>query len=200
MVPDITDTFGNIALLTPTSGLLGGTITVTDSELVLVSQAAAFLALLQVGSGSGIPVANVDFGGHTQTVTDTLANIQTLTGAAAWQQNASVQSDFSLAVADTVANLVNPDNATALAAMASTTLLGDQTSSAIDAEALFAVKNAIHFSLGVNVLTVQDTAAHLLDPVYLDGVQHGVGVATVRLRHGLRGRCGSADGKGELPH
>ncbi len=170
VVPQIADTFANIATLLPGSGVLGGTITVSDSEAVTVAQAAAFLALLQVGGGTGIPATNVHFGGHIEAVTDTLANIQTLTGTQAWLQNTSVQSDFSLVVADTVANLVDPANTAALSAMAGTTLSGNLTTTAADAEALFAVQNAIHFSLDSHTLTVQDTAANLLDPVNIDGV------------------------------
>ena len=170
MVPEIADTFANIVQLSPDSGLLGGTITVSDSELVTVAQVASFLSLLKVGNSSGIPAANVHFSGNVETVSDTLANIQTLTGAPAWTQNTDVQADFHLTTADTVAALIDPANLTALSAMAGATLSGNQTASAADAEALFAVKSAINFNLDGNMLTVQDTAAHLLDPANLDAM------------------------------
>lgn len=180
VAPQITDSFSNIAQLLPSSGLLGGTITVNDSEAVTVTQASDFLALLKVGAGSGIPAANVDFAGHVETVTDTLGNIQTLTGASAWAQNAGVHADFSLVVADSVGNLIDPGNLAALSAMAGTTLSGDQTTTAANAETLFAVQSAIHFGLDGHALTVQDTAANLLDPANMDGV----GMASVLLLSG----------------
>jgi len=96
VTPDITDTFSQIATLTIGTNLLGGTIAITDSESVTVTQANAFLALLKVGGGAGIPIANVSFGGHIESVTDTLANIQTMTGAAGWTSNVSVHTDFHL--------------------------------------------------------------------------------------------------------
>ena len=180
VLPQIADSFSNIAGMPGSSGLLGGTIVVNDSEAVSVAQASAFLGLLKVGGGPGIPAANVSFAGHVEAVTDTLANIQTLTGAAAWTQNASVQGDFSLVVADSVAHLIDPANTAALATMAGTTLAGDQTTTAADAESLFAVQTGIHFSLGSHTLTVQDSAANLLDPVNIDGV----GMASVLLLAG----------------
>jgi hypothetical protein len=169
VTPDITDTFAHVATLTLGSGLLGGTITVTDSEAPTVAQANAFLALLLAGGNGGIPAANVSFGGHTEAVTDTLANIQSLTGSAGWTSNASVHGDFTLVVADTVAHLIDPANTAALAAMAGTTLSGDQTVSAANAESLVNLETTIHFGLGGHTVTIQDTAAHLLDAANADG-------------------------------
>jgi hypothetical protein len=166
VTPNITDTFTNIAEMSLGSGLLGGTMTVNDSEAITTGQAASFLALL---GGSGIPVANVSFAGHVESITDTLANIQTLTGSSAWTNNAAVHADFHLVVADSVANLINPANLSALEGMNSTTLSGNQTVTAANAEALFAAANAIHFSLGASTITIQDSAANLLNPGNSDG-------------------------------
>jgi hypothetical protein len=164
--PDITDSFSQIATLTLGDGLLGGTITVNDSEAITTTQAGDFLALL---GGSGIPVSKVSFGGNVESITDTLDNIQTLTGSAEWTSNTGVHSDFSLVVADTVATLINPANTTALAAMHATTLNGNQTVSAANAESLFAVESTISFSLGSYTITIQDSAAALLNPSNSDG-------------------------------
>jgi hypothetical protein len=119
--------------------------------------------------GSGIPVSKVSFGGNVESITDTLNNIQTLTGSSEWTSNTGVHSDFSLVVADTVATLINPANTTALAAMNATTLNGNQTVSAANAESLFAVESTINFSLGSYTITIQDSAADLLNPSNSDG-------------------------------
>ena len=169
VTPDITDTFAHVATLSLGSGLLGGTITVTDSEAPTVAQANAFLALLLVGGNGGIPAANISFGGNIEAVTDTLANIQSLTGSAGWTSNASVHGDFTLVVADTVAHLIDPVNTAALAAMAGTTLSGNQTVSAASGEALVNLATTIHFGLGGHTVTIQDTAAHLLDAANAGG-------------------------------
>ena len=169
VTPDITDTFAHIATLTIGSGLLGGTIAVTDSEAPSVAQAAAFLSLLLVGGNGGIPGANVSFGGHTEAITDTLANIQTLTGSAGWTANTSVHADFTLVVADTVAHLIDPANTAALTAMAGTTLSANQTVTAASAESLFALETSIHFTPGGHTVTIQDTAAHILEAANADG-------------------------------
>jgi hypothetical protein len=167
VTPHITDTFANIATLTTGSGLLGGTITITDSESITVSQANAFLALL---GGSGIPVANVTFGGHVQSVTDTLSNIQTLTGSLNWTSNVSVHVDFNLVVADTAATLINPSNTATLATMNGTTLSANQSVTAANAESLFAVENTIHFTKGSHTLTALDTVSNMLNAANSDGI------------------------------
>ena len=165
----ITDTFANIATLSIASGLLTGTLTITDSASPTVAQANAFLALLLAGGNGGIPIANVSFGGHTEAITDTLANIQTMTGSAGWTSNAAVHADFSLVVADTVATLINPANTTALEAMAGTTLSSNQTTTAANAESLVNLSSSIHFSLGGHTIAIQDTAANILNPSNADG-------------------------------
>ena len=170
VTPQISDLFSNIAAMSPGSGLLGGTMTVTDSEAVTVAQATSFFALVQVGSGSGIPAGNITFSGGVETITDTLTNVQTLTGLSSWTGNASLRTDFHLEVADTVANLINPANTTALSGMSATTLSGNQTVTAASLETLFTLESTIHFSLGGNQLTIQDAAADLLNPTYSDAV------------------------------
>lgn len=167
--PDITDTFAHIATLAIGGGLLGGTIAVTDSGAPTVAQANAFLAILLAGGNGGIPIGNMSFGGHTEAITDTLANIQTLTGSAGWTSNASVHTDFSLVVADTVATLINGANTAALSAMAGTTLSGNQTTTAANAESLFALEGTINFTLGGHTIAIQDTAANILNLANADG-------------------------------
>jgi hypothetical protein len=167
--PDITDTFAHVATLALGGGLLGGTITVTDNASPTVVQAAAFLAILRVGGNGGIPIANVSFGGHIEAITDTLANVQTLTGSAGWTSNVSVRAAFSLVVADTVANLINGANTAALSAMAGTTLSSNQTTTAANAESLNNLTSTIHFGLGGHTVTIQDTAANILNLANADG-------------------------------
>ncbi len=167
--PDIVDTFAHIATLTLGNGLLGGTITVTDSASPTVAQAAAFLAILLVGGNGGIPIGNVAFAGHVEAITDTLANIQTLTGSASWAANTAVRADFSLVVADTVAHLIDPANTAALSAMAGTTLSSNQTTTAANAESLVTLANTIGFALGGHTVTIQDTAANILNLANADG-------------------------------
>ncbi len=105
-----------------------------------------------------------------EAVTDTLAHLETFTVTSAWTSNAGVRSDFTLVAADTVANLIDAANTTALGALHGTTLNGNQSATAGQAEALVGLESTIHFSLGSNQLTVSDTAAHLLDPVNADGL------------------------------
>ncbi|MGE4047644.1 MAG: beta strand repeat-containing protein [Acetobacteraceae bacterium] len=170
VTPHITDTFANLATLVIADNLHGGTFTITDSATITVAQANAFLALLKVDGGAGIPVANVNFDGHVASVTDTLANIQTMTGAAGWTNNSSVHDDFNLVVADSVANLINGANTPALAAMNGTTFVSDQTTTAANAQSLYALQDTIHFSKGGHVLTIQDTPTNLLDFANVDAL------------------------------
>lgn len=170
VTPAITDTFAHIAGLTLQDNLHRGTFTITDSGTVTTSQANAFLTLLKVGNGPGIPVSNVNFSGHVEAVNDTLANIQTLTNSSGWASNPSVHDDFSLVVADSVAVLVAGNNTAALAAMAGTTFSGNQTTTAASAQLLYTLKDTIKFTKGAFTLTVEDTAAHLADPTYIDGL------------------------------
>src|SRR6202034_4373132 len=95
------------------------------------------------GTGAGIPVANVTFPG-LEAVTDTLSNLQSFTSTAVWTSNAGVQSHFTLVAADTVANLINPLNTTALSALHGTTLSSNQTPSAHDAETLAVLQSTIN--------------------------------------------------------
>ncbi len=177
VTPQITDSFANIAQLSQSSGLLGGTIAVDDSGSATVAQATSFFGLIQVtNGGAGIPAANVSFNGfglssaQVETITDTLENIQDLTGLTSWRNNVSLQSDFHLEVADTVNNLINPSNTTALSGMHGTTLTGDQTTTAASLESLFTLETTIKFSLGAYHVSLQDTAADLLNPSYSDAI------------------------------
>jgi hypothetical protein len=175
--PIIDDSFADIATLSLTSGFLAGvtkanvTINIGDIASPTALQVSEFLALLQVGgTGAGIPVANVTFPG-VEAVTDTLSNLQSFTSTAVWTSNAGVQSHFTLVAADTVANLINPLNTTALSALHGTTLSSNQTPSAHDAETLAVLQSTINFTLGTTyALTIVDSAANLLNPIYSDGV------------------------------
>jgi hypothetical protein len=168
----ITDTFANLSTLLTSgssalSGLLTGTLTVSENDTVTTAEVIAFLDLL--GNG-GISVAHVNFGGHTVTVTDTLVDLATITGSAAWS---SVSSHIALTAADTVANLIalaNPGSAATLATLTATTLEGAQSSNANQAETLATVQSTIHFSLDGNHLTILDTASDLLNPTNVDGI------------------------------
>ena len=170
VTPDIVDTFEHVATLTTGTNLLGGTITITDSGTVTVSQANSFLALLKVGGGAGIPIANVDFTGHIESVTDTLSNIKTMTGSGGWTSNTAVHDDFNLVVADTVSVLINGTNTASLTTMNGTTFSSDQTTTAANATTLSGLADSIHFAKGSYTLTVSDTPTHLLDPSYADGL------------------------------
>ena len=80
-----------------------------------------------------------------------------------------MHTDFSLVVADTVATLINGANTTALSAMAGTTLSGNQTTTAANAESLFALEGTINFTLGGHTIAIQDTAANILNLANADG-------------------------------
>jgi hypothetical protein len=171
VTPLITDSFTNVAALTNASPLLGGSITINDSEAVSAATAEAFFGIIKVGMGAGIAAANVSFGIHaTETVTDTIANLQTLTALPAYSANASLTSAFTLGAADTVANLVNSANTSFLEGLASSTLTGNSITTAANAEALFLIETEIHFTKGSYTLTVQDTAVDLLNPANSDGI------------------------------
>jgi hypothetical protein len=170
VTPQITDSFANIAALTSASALLGGTMTVNDSEAVSAATAEAFFGIIKVGNGAGIAAANVSFGTNVETVTDSIANLQTLTALPAYSGNSALAGAFTLGAADTVANLINASNTSFLEGLTSSTLAGSSTTTAANAEQLFIIANEIHFSKGSNALTVQDSAANLLNPTYSDGI------------------------------
>lgn len=169
VTPQISDSFAALAAgLTVGDGLLSGTITVTDSSAVSTTQANEFLALL---GGSGIPVANVSFGGNIETITDSLTDITAFTAGANWTTNSTVHTDFRLVVSDSLATLINPTNLTALEGMNGTTFSGNQTGiTAAQAESLFLIENAIHFNANGYTISLQDSVAQLLLPANSDGV------------------------------
>ncbi len=67
----ITDSFANVAGLALGANFLAHTtianvqITISDSATPTTAQVSSFLGLLAAGSNGGIPVANVNFNGHT---------------------------------------------------------------------------------------------------------------------------------------
>ena len=163
---NVADTFADISnLLLAGDGLLNGTVTVSDSNpAATIAEATKFFALL--GVAGGIAAANVSFGGNVETVTDTVAGIQTLLSYSGWTANASLHGDFHLVAADTVQDLAGA-SASELAALFGTTLSGNQTGIlAANAET---VAEEAHFTLGGYTITIQDTAANLLNPAYIDG-------------------------------
>jgi hypothetical protein len=171
VTPQITDSFSNIAALTNASPLLGGTIVVNDSESVNAAAADAFFGIIKVGVGAGIAASHVSFAAtDTETVTDTIANLQTLAALPAYSANSALASAFTLGAADTVANLVNSANTSFLEGLASSTLITSSTTTAANAESLFLIENEIHFAKDGSTLSVQDTAANLLDPANSDGI------------------------------
>jgi len=169
VTPQITDTFANVAGLTSASSLLGGTITISDSEPVNATLASSFFNIIKVGAGAGIPAANVSFGSHVENVTDTYANLLSLTGIAAYSANPTLASAFTLGAADTVANLINPAHLSFLETLSSSTLSANSTTMAASAETLFLIENEIHFSKGTDTLTISDTPTNLLNANYSDG-------------------------------
>jgi hypothetical protein len=164
----LTDTFSNLSALGSTSPLLTGTIVVNDAENLNASQAQGFLGLL---SAAGVADGNVSFTGGAETVTDTVANLRTLTASTAWTANASLQSHISLVASDTAANLDNPANTAFLNTLSGQVLSATATTSAASATALHGLSN---FSLGGHNLIVSDTAANLVNPANATGL----GIAT----------------------
>jgi hypothetical protein len=171
VMPDIADSFSNIVNgLTASSPLLSGTLAISDSENVTAANAEAFFALIKVGNGAGIAASQVSFGGHVESVTGAVADLQSLTGLSAWTANASLASAFTLSAADTVANLINSTNRSFLEGLSASTLSGNLTTNAASAESLFLIENQIHFTKGSHTLTVQDNPADLLNAANADGI------------------------------
>jgi hypothetical protein len=167
VTPEITDSLAHINALNLSSPLLDGTVMVNDTEQLSAAQATHFLGLVNAGSGPGINPAHLNFCGHTQTVSDSVAALQGVTTGPGW---AALQSRFQLNAADTVANLINGINTAYLAGLHGTTLAASATIDAADAESLATLASQIHFSLGDNALTIADSAANLLDSANSDGV------------------------------
>ena len=175
---NITDSFSNIVApiggLTAQSPLLDGTLTVSDAENITAVQAQSFFGLIQVPStqvpNPGIAAANVMFGTNVEAVTGDIADLQTLTGLPAWSQSPTLTSAFTLTAADSVANLIAPGNTTFLAGLKASELAANATTNAASAEKLFGLQTQIHYTTDGSALTVRDTAAHLLNPNYADGL------------------------------
>jgi hypothetical protein len=170
VTPEITDTFVHVASLSNASGLAGGTITISDSEAVSATTASDFFGIIKVGNNAGFAAANVSFGTHTETVTDTIANLQTLTSMGAYTGNATLASAFTLGAADMVANLTTAGNLSYLEGLSSSTLSANSITTATSAENLALIENEIHFSKGSYTLTVSDTPTNLINPTYSDGI------------------------------
>ncbi len=160
----LSDTLANIAALAPTSPLLSGAISVTDSEGLNATQATSLLALLTT---PGVASGGITFNGNVETVTDTVAALQTLTASTAWTGNPGLRSHFALTAEDTVANLTNPANATFLNALPHQVLSANSMVNAGTAASLAALS---HFSVGSSTLLLSDTAANLALPANSAGL------------------------------
>jgi hypothetical protein len=171
VTPHLTDTLSNILALTASSPLLGNAVTVNDAESISVAQAETLFGLISADSGPGVQASHLDFAGHTETITGSVAQLQALTASAGWLNALSLHGAFALIGSDTVANLTNGANTSFLAGLAGTTLSADATVLASTAETLAGLEANINFSLGSHTLTVQDSAANLV------AMQNAAGVA-----------------------
>jgi hypothetical protein len=160
----LADTLADVAGLAATSPLLTGSITITDSEALSAAQAGAFLALMQA---SGVNLGSVSFGGHVETVTDSVAALRALTASAAWTGDAALQPHFALVASDTAANLSNPANAAFIDGLSGAVLSATSSVNAATAAALAGLHG---ISLGGNGLIVSDSAANLLAPANSAGL------------------------------
>ncbi len=160
----LTDTLANISALPSNSPLLSGLISVSDAEGLTAAQAGSFLSLL---TSAGVPSGNISFGGNTETVTDSIANLRALTSSAAWTGNSTLQSHFALVAEDTVANLTNPANAGFLSTLSGQELAATSTVTAATAASLAALPA---FNLGGHSLMVSDTATNLVAPANAAGL------------------------------
>jgi hypothetical protein len=158
----LTDTLADIASLSPTSALLSGSVTVSDTEQLSAASTTSFLALM-----SAAHVSSVNFGAQTEYVVDSVAALRTLESSAAWTGNAGLQSHFSLIAVDTASVLSNPANATFLNGLNRIYLSATSNVSAATAQALSSLHN---FSLNGNGLIVSDSAANLLASANSGGV------------------------------
>jgi hypothetical protein len=174
VTPQIIDGFTAIAGLTggDESALLGGTITVNDSETVSEATAANFFGLIKVGNGAGILAANVSFGaGDVEKVSDTVTNLESLTGLPAYTANPALTSALSLVAADSFANLISSSNLSFLETVASSTLNANAPCiSAAQTEQMYQIESEIHFSKGAYTVTVMDSSADLLNSAYAGGL------------------------------
>jgi hypothetical protein len=171
VTPELSDSLANIAALPVTSPLLAGNVAVTDGEALTATQAASFLSLIASNGAPGIAIGSLSFGGHTETVSGTVAQLQALTASAVWSNTTALHGAFQLTASDTVANLIATGNTSFLAGLAGTTLAANATVSATAAETLAGLEAQINFSLGGHTLTIQDTAANLV------ALQNAAGVA-----------------------
>jgi len=169
VTPQLSDTFANI-LAVGNALLLKGTVTVTDSESISIGQASSFLGMLTTEGGTINPGSVSFANGNVESITDTIAHLQSLQASSAWTSNTSVHAGFSLVAADTVSNLINPSHTSYLRSLSGSTLLTSQTTNAPSAESLALLASAIHFSLGSNVLTISDSASELLSASNVDGL------------------------------
>ena len=187
----LTDTLANISAIAANSASLSGTIAVSDAESLTAAQASSFLSLMTT---AGVAPGSISFGGHVETVTDSIASLAALTSSTAWTSNGALQSHFSLVASDTVSNLTNPANATFLNGLAGQSL---SVSSVVNASSAASLAALSSFGLAGHTLTVSDTAANLLAP----GAAAGVALGTsVTLSAAASVNAASAESLLQLPH
>jgi hypothetical protein len=174
----LNDTAAHLASLTNAAKadvVPGASVVVNDSAPISEATAAALLTML----GNHVFTASQLSFAHPETVSDTLANLNTLTGTlqnlvgnanTGWTGDTALLNAFQFTATETVANLISAGNAAALAALNGSTVISGQTANAADAETLATLASQIHFSLGTNTLTVSDTAANLLNALNQGGV------------------------------
>ncbi len=165
---ELADSLANIAALSSSSPLLAGTVEITGSGATTASQLASLLALISTG-GPGIASASLTID-QPRDVFGSVAALQSLTASAGWTANATLHADFPLYATDTVANLIAPANTSFLSGIASSLLSANCIVQAQAASSLAAIANAIHFQAGGYTITVQDSAANLLNASYGAGL------------------------------
>lgn len=167
--PKLADSITNIAALSLSSPLLQGYVEVTGTDATSATTIATLLSFVHTGAGAGINAAHLTFD-NTHAVQDTVANMRSLISGAAWTGNTSLHSTFLLAAQDTVAYLIDPANTALLSTLSSTQLPGSATMNAATAETLSGLASTIHFNHAGNIITVSDSAAHLVNTANAGGV------------------------------
>ncbi len=169
VTPALVDSIANIEALPISSPLLTGTVEVTGSDTLSGASASTLLNLIHSGNGPGISSGSLTFD-NPHAISDSVANIRSLTSSAAWTANAAVHASFHLVGQDSVANLTNPANTAFLSNLYATTLPGNVSIGAATASSLAGVTNTIHFDRGTFTITVQDSASSLLNPANASGL------------------------------
>ena len=167
----ISATAGDILDANNSDGVaLAGTFTVTGTATAAQAKGLADLSNFVLKSGTTLTIADTaaNIANATNAIGVGKASAFSVTGAAlaadatilAGKTNFSLVSGTTLTIADTVAHIVDPANATGVAKANSVTLLANETATAAQATSLAAIKNFA--SSALLPLVVIDTAANLL--------------------------------------